>query len=303
MTQIADTRTALSASLVDVVARFLRLRDSRLGCCALAFFCLQATLAVAEERPLWEAGAGVTVIDFPHYRGSDERRTWVLPFPYIVYRGAILQVDERRMRGLFFRTEHAELDVGVNGSVPVKSGDNGARRGMPDLDGALEIGPSLNFFLVRSADRRARLDLRLPLRKAIASDFSHFRNIGWLFQPTLNLDLHDAFGNSGWNLGLQGSVLYSSRRYNEYFYSVETAFATPERPAYGAPGGFAGTQFIASLSKRYPKFWIGGFAKLDRLSGAAFEDSPLVKVKRGFTAGFAIAWILGESKTMVQPRD
>ena len=298
MTKASNTRT-----FVDVVARFVLTGGIRLGYCGLALLCFHATPAAAEERPLWEAGAGITVIDFPHYRGSEERRTWVLPVPYIVYRGEILQMDERRMRGLFFRTENAELDVGVNGSVPVKSGDDGARRGMPDLDGALEIGPSLNFFLKRSADRKAKLDLRLPLRKAIASDFSHFRNIGWLFQPTLNLDLHDAFGNSGWNLGLQGSVLFSSRRYNEYFYSVDSAFATPERPAYEAPGGYAGTQFIAAISKRYPRFWIGGFAKLDRLAGAAFEDSPLVKDKHGFTAGFAIAWILGESKTMVQVRD
>jgi outer membrane protein len=210
-------------------------------------------------------------------------------------------VDERRMRGLLFRGENAELDVGVNGSVPVKSGDNRARRGMPDLDGVLEIGPSLNILLARGANRK--LDLRLPVRKAIASDFSHLRHVGWIFQPTLNLDLREAFGNAGWNLGLQASVLFTGRRYNEYFYSVDPAFATSERPAYSAGGGYAGTQFIAALSKRYPKFWIGGFAKWDRLTGTAFENSPLVKDKTSFAAGFAVAWILGDSKTRVETRE
>jgi len=65
--------------------------------------------AQAEQLPLWEAGLGATVISFPHYRGSDERRSWVLPFPYVVYRGEFLKADERRVRGLFFKTERAKI--------------------------------------------------------------------------------------------------------------------------------------------------------------------------------------------------
>ncbi len=34
-------------------------------------------LCCAEQHPLWEAGAGLTVLDFPDYRGSDERHTLV----------------------------------------------------------------------------------------------------------------------------------------------------------------------------------------------------------------------------------
>ncbi|HWH49052.1 MAG TPA: MipA/OmpV family protein, partial [Burkholderiales bacterium] len=43
------------------------------------------------EFPLWEAGAGVAVIDFPDYRGSNERRVIALPIPYLVYRGDLLK--------------------------------------------------------------------------------------------------------------------------------------------------------------------------------------------------------------------
>jgi hypothetical protein len=96
-----------------------------------------ATGARAEQLPLWEAGVGVTVLSFPDYRGSNERRPWVLPFPYLVYRGEFLKADERRMRGLFFKTDRVELDVSVNATVPVKSSENEARRGMPDLDPTL----------------------------------------------------------------------------------------------------------------------------------------------------------------------
>ncbi|MGC2517597.1 MAG: MipA/OmpV family protein [Burkholderiales bacterium] len=260
---------------------------------------LAAGGARAEELPLWEAGAGIGVIDFPHYRGSNERQTWVLPAPYFVYRGKILQIDERRMRGLFFHSDWAELELSLNGAVPVKSSDDEARRGMPDLDGTLEIGPSLNLFLLHSDDGKIKLDLRLPVRAVIATDFSHTRSAGRLFQPNVNLDVRDVLGHRGLNLGLLGGPIFSDRRYNQYFYAVDPAFATANRPAYSPGGGYAGAQFIAALSKRYPRFWIGGYAKWDTLSGAVFADSPLVKEKQNFTAGIAVAWILGASKTTV----
>lgn len=260
--------------------------------------CLAAGTAPAEELPLWEAGAGVGVIRFAHYRGSNEYRTWVLPVPYLVYRGEFLKVDERRMRGLFFRTDRAELDVSVNGAPPVR--DDEARRGMPDLDATLEIGPSLNFFLLRSSGNKEILELRLPVRAVIASDFSHFRHVGWMFQPNLNFDLHDAFGFPGWNLGLMGGPVYTDRAYNRYFYTVDPAFATPERPAFSPGGGYAGTQFIASLSKRFARFWIGGFAKWDDVRDAAFEDSPLVKSRHNISSGIAVAWIFSESGAKVE---
>ena len=65
-------------------------------------------------------------------------------------------------------------------------------------------------------------------------------------------------------------------------------------------GGYAGTSWIAALSKRYPGFWIGGFLKWDSVSGAVFADSPLVKSANNFTSGFAIAWIFAESTAKVE---
>ncbi len=258
------------------------------------------TGVIAEQLPLWEAGAGVSVIDFPDYRGSAERQTWVLPFPYLVYRGEFLKADERRVRGLFFKTERVELDTSINGTVPVKSSENEARQGMPDLDPTLEIGPSLNFSLLRSADRKTTLELRLPVRAVFASDFSYVDFAGWVFQPTLNVDTRDVPGFPGWKLGLLGGPVYSDGRYNRYFYAVDPAFATASRPAYSPGGGYGGAQFIAALSKRYREFWVGGFAKWDTLSGAVFADSPLVTARQNWSGGVAVAWMIGESKTRVE---
>jgi outer membrane protein len=271
-------------------------------CVCAALIAALPAAAAAEQLPLWEIGAGVAGISFPDYRGSDERQTWVLPYPHITYRGEFLQADERRKRGLFFKNDRLELDVSVNGSVPVDSSKNDARRGMPDLDATLEIGPALNFLLTESDDRKFRLELRLPVRAVFASDFTYIRDTGWVFQPNLNADIRDPLGYTGWNLGLLAGPVYSDERYNRYFYAVDPAFATAARPAYSPGGGYAGAQFITSLSKRYREFWIGGFAKWDTLNGAVFVDSPLVRDRQGFSAGLAVAWILGQSKTMVETK-
>jgi len=263
-------------------------------------FGLTASGVRADQLPLWEVGVGVAALSFPDYRGSNERQAWVLPYPYIVYRGEFLQADERRTRGLFFKTGRLELDVSVNGSVPVDSNENAARRGMPDLDATLEIGPALNVLLMQSEKHKTRVELRLPVRAVLASDFSYIRQVGWVFQPHVNADVADALGYEGWNLGLLAGPLFTDRRYNRYFYAVEPSFATANRPAYSAGGGYAGTQLIAALSKRYREFWVGGFVKWDTLNRAAFADSPLVKDRQSFAAGFAVAWILRESKIRVE---
>jgi len=81
---------------------------------------------------------------------------------------------------------------------------------------------------------------------------------------------------------------------------VPQDFATPERPAYNAEGGYAGSQLLGAVSKRFRSFWVGGFVRLDTLAGAVFEASPLVRQNETYAAGFAIAWILGSSHKMVE---
>ena len=58
-----------------------------------------------------------------------------------------------------------------------------------------------------------------------------------------------------------------------------------------------------ALSKRFPKYWVGGFVRYDNLNGAVFEDSPLVRQKSYLAGGLAITWIFGESSTRVMVND
>jgi outer membrane protein len=262
---------------------------------------LIASSAIAAQVPQWEAGVGTAYIDFPHYRGSNERRSYLLPVPYVIYHGDILKVDRQRTRGLFFHNEYAEFDVSMNGSVPVRN--NVARQGMPDLDPTFEIGPALNFFLYKSGSHHAQLELRLPLRSVIATDFSYLRDVGFMFQPQLNLDVKNIFGQTGWNLGMGAGPIFTDSRYNQYFYGVDASYVRPDRPAYTARGGYAGSQFVAALSKRFPRYWVSGFVKWDMLQGAAFEKSPLVKTKQSATFGFIVSWMFAASPIKVDEDD
>ena len=274
-------------------------RHRRALCAALVAVSTLPPDARAEPLPLWEAGAGAAVVSLPHYRGADQGKIWVLPFPYLVYRGDFLKAEERRVRGVLFKQDRAEIDISVSAQPPVDSGESDSRRGMPDLDPVIEIGPSLNLSMYRSADRRTEVELRFPVRAAFATDFSYVDFTGWVFQPNVNADVRDPLGMTGWKFGVLGGLLFSNRRYNEYYYAVDPAFATPTRPAYNPSGGYAGSQVIAALSKRFPQFWIGGFVRWDTLDNAIFADSPLVRTEKYFAAGFAVAWIIGESKTRV----
>jgi hypothetical protein len=163
---------------------------------------------------------------------------------------------------------------------------------MPDLAGTFEIGPNLNVELWQSDDRRWKLDLRLPLREAITLQASP-KAIGVTFSPSLDLDLRGFAGR--WNLGMLAGPLYADRRYHEHFYTVTPEYVTASRPAYEAPGGYAGWRATTAVSRRFGNAWLGGFIRYDDLHGAAFAPSPLVRRESSFTAGVGVSWIFAVS--------
>jgi outer membrane scaffolding protein for murein synthesis (MipA/OmpV family) len=270
---------------------------------ALALACPGTHPAQAEEKPLWEAGLGVAVIDFPDYRGSDERQTFLLPLPYLIYRGDLLQADREGARSRFFRSDRMELDVSLNGSIPVDSSDNQARRGMPDLDPTLEIGPSLKVKLLRDAARSVHVGLTLPVRTVIATDFSHTKNVGWTFEPRLDVDFRDTWLGEGWNLGVGAGPLFGDKRFHNYFLGVPAQYATAARPAYVAEGGYGGVRGLVAVSRKFPSFWFGAFVRADTLAGSELASSPLVRQKASYAAGVAVTWMLGQSERMVTVED
>ena len=271
----------------------------------LTLLAAAAAPARADELPLWEAGLGAYALRLPDYRGSNQSRGYLYPLPYLRYRGKLLRMDDRHgLAALLLLEKRAvELDVSLNASQPAPSDQNDARHGMPDLQPTLEIGPVLRFNLWRNAADTDVLSLQLPVRAAFAFDSLRPHDIGLVFNPVIDWFMRDAGPGGGWRLGLQAGPLFNDRRYNDYYYQVDPQFAEPGRPAYAASGGYGGTQFTASLNKRFRSVWVSAFVRVYDLHGAVFEDSPLVKQSSAVLAGIGFAYVFAESKTRVEAKD
>ena len=255
--------------------------------------------AMCKEKPLWELGVGLGLLQMPDYRGSDENRLYMLPYPYVIYRGDILKVEEQNISGQIFKTDRILLDFSGYGAVPVKSSNNSARTDMQDLDPTFELGPALTIKLRESKEDKYKLDLSLPVRAFFSTNFSSVRHEGWMFSPRINFMKDDLIPDTGLNLGISAGPIFADSGYHAYFYTVEPAYATAARPAYSAGGGYSGSTLTVGLDKSYKQFIFFAFVSADFLQGASFENSPLVKRETSFMSGISVSWIFFKSEKTV----
>lgn len=263
-------------------------------------FCEEKPPEKPPEKPLWEIGVGIGVLQMPDYRGSNESRTYTLPYPYAVYRGDILKVDEQRISGRIFKTDRVLLDFSGYGAVPVDSGDNAARKGMPDLDPTFELGPALKIKLWESKEDKFKLDMSLPVRAFFSTDFSSVHHEGWVFSPRIDIMKGDLIPDTGLSLGISAGPMFADSGYHDYYYSVEPRYATINRHAYSAGGGYSGSTLTMGLGKTYKDFIFNAFISVDFLQGASFEDSDLVKRDISIMSGAGVSWILFKSEKTVK---
>jgi len=252
--------------------------------CALLVFVGSASAHA--ELPLWELGMGLGGASLPEYRGSNEQTSYLLPIPYMVYRGERFVMDRRGMRGLLFARESVALDLSADFGVPVDSSQNSARAGMPNLDFMLHLGPSLEFTLHEEPDHGDVLKLKLPAQAVIGMDLSEPGTHGWFFYPHLNYIIR-----SRWTLGTALGPIFATRDYHQYYFGVPASNATASRPAYSAGAGYSGLRLSMSLSRRVGQVWLGMFARYENLSHATYADSPLVRSNYSLVTGFGAAWI------------
>jgi outer membrane scaffolding protein for murein synthesis (MipA/OmpV family) len=252
--------------------------------------------AAGTEAPLWELGLGAAALQLPHYRGSEQSRTWLLPLPYAVYRGRFLRADREGARAVLLERKAFEVDLSVAGSAPARSDDNRARQGMPDLAPTFEFGPNANITFARGADWK--VELRAPTRAVFTVERSP-RHVGWSAAPYLTAEWMQA----GWDVGVRAGGLWGDRRLHGITYDVAPEFATATRPAYRAAGGRSGWQATVGASRRFDSIWLGAFARIDSVRGAAFEASPLVTRPNTWSAGIAMSWVFARSSVMVKVPD
>jgi hypothetical protein len=209
-------------------------------------------------------------------------------------------VEEQRISGQIFKTDRISLDFSGYGAVPVKSSDNSARAGMPDLDPTFELGPALKIKLWESKEDKFKLDLTLPVRAFFSTNFSSVSREGWVFSPRINFVKNDLIPDTGLSLGISAGPMFADSGYHAYFYTVEPAYATAARPAYSAGGGYSGSTLTVGLGKEYKQFIFNTFVSADFLQGASFENSPLVKRETSFMSGVSVSWIFFKSaKTVI----
>jgi len=253
------------------------------------------------QRPLWEFGLFNAAARLPHYRGSDEYKWYVLPLPYIIYRGDIIRANREGIRGIFYDSEYIETSISLYGNPPVSS-DNKAREGMSDLDAIFEIGPGIKWF-VFGRHPKDSLYLRLALRAAYSLGFDHGVNISYQgLRSGINLIYFNQsfFEKYGLSYGLNAGIDFSNSQLHSYFYDVGHEDVRPGRPYYKSDSGYSGFSLAGTLQKKLThNLSLGFYTRWDNISGAVYDDSPLVKRDNNFIFGTALTWKIAESKKMV----
>ena len=236
----------------------------------------------------FEWGIGLTAITSPDYIGSSRQQSFLLPFPYLKYRGEILRVDDG-IEGRLFKTPDLLLSISGNGSLPSPE-DNPEREGMRKLDATFEVGPALEYRI--SGNDNTEVWFELPLRFGFRAN-SDLNSIGYTSNPRVAWRKM-AQGRYDWKLKLTSGFLFADADFHGYFYNIAEDEVTTTRPRFTAQSGYSGWRTDFTFSRRFENLWFGGFFRYDDLHNSEIEQSPLVNRDHSITAGLSIAWIIGE---------
>ncbi|MFT7556479.1 MAG: outer membrane protein [Planctomycetota bacterium] len=246
---------------------------------------LCSTAGAKEKLPALELGAGLISLTIPDYRGSSRSSSYLVPAPYIKYRGERFFIDGGA-KGILFDRDDLLLTVSGNFTLPADS-DTPEREGMEELDAIIEIGPSLNYRFINLANSTWSIDLPLRMAFTIEGNPDH---IGQVFQPRITWR-KSITRLEQWNLRFNFGPVYSSAAYHQYFYSVDADQALPSRPAFDADGGYSGLRTEFSFSRHFGKIWLGGFLRFDDLNHSVIDESPLVSEPESWLGGFGLSWV------------
>ena len=258
-----------------------------------------AIAASDKSKPLWELGAVVGTGYLPDYPAAGQSHFQWAALPLLVYRGEILRAgDKGLIRGRLIHTDRVEFDISLSGSFPTDADNNKARNGMGDLDWLGEVGPRLQITLARAA-RAAKIDLELPVRAVLSTDFSSLEHQGFIFAPELAYQ-NDDFLGKGIALKLGISADFASEGLSDYFYEVPANFVTGSRSAYNAKAGYMGTRLQLSAFKPLTERWrIFAGINGEFHHGAANKSSPLFLNTSNVGVGAGVIWSFWQSDERV----
>jgi len=129
--------------------------------------------------------------------------------------------------------------------------------------------------------------LALPVRGVFdLSDRGSLR--GLAFEPEISFQQRT---KAGWSYATSVSAIVADQRLAQTFYGVDARYALSNRPSYEARSGLVAWRLSASFSRNLARDWrLFGFARLDSVSGAANEGSPLVRRTSGASGGLGVAY-------------
>jgi MipA family protein len=252
-----------------------------------------------DEQPQYELGAGFIMLNVPDYPGSDNNRFRVVPFPYYIYRGKYLRADDEGTRARLFSSKYHETGLSLSFNFPVRSGNNLARSGIPDLDALAGFGPRFLFRLMTDQTHR-RLNFSISTRTMFSYDLgTRFKTQGLSVQPSLNY--WQKFFGTDTTFFSSMSLEVASAELHQFFYQVDDQYQNPSRPSYHARAGLMETSISAGFGQNLWDdifvFLAGSWRNLD---WAQNRDSPLVASRNNTAIVFGLVWTFYESEAKVQ---
>lgn len=275
--------------------------------CVILLFCLLAPLTspqaqvtqslLSSDLPMLELGAGISAFSVPHYPGSDQNKTYVLPFPAGILRGHTLRADEDGgFRTRFYQSESFEIALSFGGALPVKSRENRARQGMPNLPLIVEIGPGITWTLKRpTQERPSKWAIVVPLRQGVGFEDWSVGDRGQVFHPMLYTIQERWLGTRF--IGFSSlSTSFASQKHMQTFFGVEPQFATATRREYQAKSGLLATHLSLGLSRTlYNRVSLFGLILGSSYQGNPNHQSDLLLKKETLTLGFGLIWWFWQS--------
>lgn len=268
----------------------------------MAETCLGETAGVKKKKPLWEVGLFTSVMTFPHYLGSDEQMYYLLPLPYFVYRGEKFRADRNGVEGIFLKTDHLQSTISLSGYPPI-NGETDARKGMPGLGALFGVGPELKWYL---NGRKAVNPIYIATAVHGVSSIDFDSGLAMAYEGirhSVNLVYQNKtlIRKKGSSFGANAGAYYADSGLNSYFYDVDPAYASSERPSYQSARGHAGHSVYGYVIYGLTDVLsLGFFGRWDNVSRAVFNDSPLVRQNDTYIGGISLIWKIYKSKTLVE---
>ena len=242
---------------------------------------------------LYEYGLAVGGGYISDYPAADQGRIRTVYVPTFRYRGDLFRSDDKGTRAMFFRSSDLDVDLSFGASFPANSKDNSARQGMDDLNWLAELGPRINYTILKQ--KQHSVELELPIRLVYETDFQFTKEQGHRFVPQID---YKYYFTPKYILNLSFKTVWADEKLNDYFYEVKGSDVTETRGRYNSKGGHLSYDTSAFLLYEGEKlFYLGGF-RISNYANSVNNESPLYRVNQDTAVFFAVNYFFYKSKSL-----